>query len=213
MQYTREQICTELVEIAKRFAQYGWLPATSGNLSIRLSEPSAPLVFGVTASGKDKVRLTKEDIVFVDAECRPVDPTPLKPSAETIIHAKLYEATGCGAVLHVHTVANNVLSELYFRQRYLELNDMELIKGLGIWEEHAGIQVPIIENYANIPKLADEIVNRLELRVPGVLIRKHGIYAWGNSLFEACRHLEAFEFMFRYQVTYLQCSQAFALGN
>jgi methylthioribulose-1-phosphate dehydratase len=43
------------------------------------------------------------------------------------------------------------------------------------------------------------------------LIRNHGIYAWGNSPFEAVRHIEAFEFMFGYTVAYLQASRT-AIG-
>ncbi|UOF90453.1 methylthioribulose 1-phosphate dehydratase [Fodinisporobacter ferrooxydans] len=207
---SREYICEELVEIAQRFTRKNWLPATSGNLSIRCSEKDEPLVFGVTASGKDKERLTVHDIVFVDGACQPVETTELRPSAETMIHAKIYEATGCGSVLHVHTVPNNVLSELFFEQGHVFLKDLELIKGLDIWEEGAGIQVPIIENYADIPKLANAIQERLDPRIPGVLIRKHGICAWGKNPFEARRHVEAFEFMFSYYVTYLSCKSEFA---
>lgn len=38
----------------------------------------------------------------------------------------------------------------------------------------------------------------IDLRVPGVLIRRHGLYAWGANPFEAKRHVEAFEFMWEY---------------
>jgi methylthioribulose-1-phosphate dehydratase len=37
-------------------------------------------------------------------------------------------------------------------------------------------------------------------RIPGILLRKHGIYAWGANAFEAKRHLEAFEYLFEYAV-------------
>jgi Ribulose-5-phosphate 4-epimerase and related epimerases and aldolases len=44
--------------------------------------------------------------------------------------------------------------------------------------------------------------------VPGVLIRNHGIYAWGESPLAAKRHLEAFEFLFQYCLALLQCRAA-----
>ncbi|MFC4768152.1 methylthioribulose 1-phosphate dehydratase [Effusibacillus consociatus] len=205
-QEDRIRIAQELKEIADNFTQKGWLPATAGNLSIKLSDE--PLVFGVTASGKDKENLQLEDILAVDKDCKPIEPTRLRPSAETIIHSRIYQETDAGSVLHVHTVYNNLLSELYFREGKVTLSHMELIKGLDIWEEGASIEVPVIENYADIPKLAEEIGGRLDPRVPGVLIRKHGIYAWGRTPFEAKRHVEALEFMFHYQFMWLSIQKS-----
>ncbi|BCJ86550.1 methylthioribulose 1-phosphate dehydratase [Effusibacillus dendaii] len=204
-QEDRIQIARQLKEIADNFTQKGWLPATAGNLSIKLSDD--PLVFGVTASGKDKESLQLDDILAVDQECKPIEPTRLRPSAETLIHSKIYQLTDAGSVLHVHTVYNNLISELYFHEGNVTLSQMELIKGLGIWEEGAVIEVPIIENFADIPRLADEIGNRLDPRVPGVLIRKHGIYAWGRTPFEAKRHVEALEFLFHYQFLWVSVTR------
>lgn len=208
-QEDRIRIAKQLTEIADNFTQKGWLPATAGNLSIKLNDN--PLVFGVTASGKDKENLQLEDIILVDRDCKPIEPTRLRPSAETIIHAKIYQETDAGSVLHVHTVYNNLISELYMAEGKITLSHMELIKGLDIWEEGAVIEVPVIENYADLPKLADEIGDRLDPRVPGVLIRKHGIYAWGCTPFEAKRHVEALEFMFQYQFLWLSMQHNGAL--
>jgi methylthioribulose-1-phosphate dehydratase len=205
-QEDRVRIAKELKEIADNFTQKGWLPATAGNLSIKLS--GDPLVFGVTASGKDKEHLQLEDIILVDRDCKPIEATRLRPSAETIVHSRIYQETDAGSVLHVHTVYNNLISELYMAEGKVTLSHMELIKGLDIWEEGAVIEVPVIENYADIPKLAAEIGDRLDPRVPGVLIRKHGIYAWGRTPFEAKRHVEALEFMFQYQFLWLSLQRS-----
>jgi methylthioribulose-1-phosphate dehydratase len=203
LQEERYRIAQGLVDVAKNFAAKGWFPATSGNLSIKLSQE--PLVFGVTASGRDKENLQIHDILFVDENAKPIEPTLLKPSAETLIHAEVYKKIGgrAGSVLHVHTLYNNLISEIYAEEGKVTLSDMELIKGLNIWEEGASIDVPIVENYADIPKLAEEIGKRLDPRVPGVLIRKHGIYAWGEDVHAAKRHVQAFEFMFQYHFLWL----------
>lgn len=186
----------DLVKIAANLTQKGWLPATAGNLSIKVQ--ADPLQFCVTASGKDKEYLTTSDLLLVDAQCKPVAPTSLRPSAETLIHAQIYEHTDAGCVLHVHTVYNNLVAEMHAADGVLTLSQMELIKGLDIWEQDAEVSIPIIENYAEIPRLTSETVRRLVPRVPAVLIRRHGIYAWGRNVFEAKRHLQALEFMFEF---------------
>jgi methylthioribulose-1-phosphate dehydratase len=195
-----------LDEAKLTFARRDWFPGTSGNLSIKLSDD--PLQFAVTASGKDKTKLSPEDYLVVDGESRPVEPTALKPSAETLIHAVVYKRIPqAGACFHVHTVWNNLVSELYFGQRAFSIQGQELIKGLGIWEENARITIPIVENFAHIPTLAAAIDKVITPDVPGVLIRNHGIYAWGANDFEAKRHLESFEFLFEYHVRWLQLRQ------
>jgi methylthioribulose-1-phosphate dehydratase len=81
----------------------------------------------------------------------------------------------CEAVFHVHTIYNNLISELYGDQRQVTFLKHEMIKAFDIWEEDASITVRIVENHANIPKLAEEICKVIRPEVPGVLIRNHGI--------------------------------------
>jgi methylthioribulose-1-phosphate dehydratase len=199
----RQQVFQQLDQVKLTFAARNWFPGTSGNLSIKIS--SEPLLVAVTASGKDKTVCTPQDYLVVDENSKPYETTSLKPSAETQIHTAIYRnIPETGAVFHVHTIANNIVSELYGDQGYVALRDQELIKGLGIWEEGAEIQIPIVENYADIPRLAQEVERVLNPRIPGVLIRNHGIYAWGRNDFEAKRHLESFEFLFAYHLQWLQ---------
>ncbi|MDE2484557.1 MAG: methylthioribulose 1-phosphate dehydratase [candidate division NC10 bacterium] len=194
-----EQARTALAEITAGFARRGWFPGTSGNLSARVSAPGEPLLLVVSASGRDKASMTTADFLLVDGSLRPVEPGSVRPSSETVVHARIYGATGCGCVLHVHTVWNNLIAELFFSKGEVALRDLEMIKGLDIWEEGAEIRVPIVENLFDLPALADAVVARItDRRVPGVLIRRHGLYAWGANLFEAKRHVEAFEFMWEY---------------
>ncbi|GIO02012.1 methylthioribulose-1-phosphate dehydratase [Brevibacillus sp. SKDU10] len=193
----------KLDEVKLTFARRDWFPGTSGNLSIKISD--VPLQFAVTASGKDKTKLSPEDYLIVDGDCNSVEPTNLKPSAETLVHAVVYQSIpDAGACFHVHTIANNVISEVYAQKQSFTIHGQELIKGLGIWEENALLNVPIVENYADIPTLAAAIKEAIKPDVPGVLIRNHGIYAWGRNDFEAKRHIEAFEFLFEYQLRLLQ---------
>lgn len=190
---------TSLAEITADFSRRGWFPGTSGNLSVRVSTTNQPLLLVVSASGRDKASMTAVDFLLVDGSLRPVEPGSVRPSSETVVHARIYEATGCGCVLHVHTVWNNLIAERFSSEGEVALRDLEMLKGLDIWEEAAEIRVPIVENLFHLPALADAVVGRItDRRVPGVLIRRHGLYAWGANPFEAKRHVEAFEFIWEY---------------
>ncbi|MFC3769273.1 methylthioribulose 1-phosphate dehydratase [Paenibacillus sp. GCM10012303] len=195
----RQQAFTKLREVKTEFASRGWFPATSGNLSVRVGEYSPEqFTFAITASGKDKSQHTPEDFLMVDHRGQPIEPTRLKPSAETLIHCEIYRLTGCGAVFHVHTVFNNIVSELYAERGSVPIERVELIKAFNIWQEDAQIEVPVLPNYADIPKIAELVEGRIDRAIPGIVLRNHGIYAWGANVFEAKRHLEAFEFLFEY---------------
>lgn len=193
----KNRVLGELADIKDLFAARNWFPGTSGNLSMRVGEFSPESFhFAVTASGKDKSKRTPEDFLIVDQNGKPAETTGLKPSAETLIHCEIYRLTGCGAVFHVHTVFNNLISEYYGEQGHVPVQGVELIKAFNIWEENAAIQIPVLPNYADIPSIARLVPDVLNAAVPGILLRNHGIYAWGRDAFEAKKHLEAFEFLF-----------------
>ncbi|QYR23714.1 methylthioribulose 1-phosphate dehydratase [Paenibacillus sp. sptzw28] len=195
----KQRVLAELSEVKSLFASRGWFPGTSGNLSIRVGEFEPDnFDFAITASGKDKSLSTPEDFLFVNQGGQPSEPTKLKPSAETLIHCEIYRMTGCGAIFHVHTVFNNVVSELFWNRKSIPVEGVELIKAFNIWDEEAHIDIPVVSNYAHIPSIVPEVTQRLDPRIPGIVLRKHGIYAWGANAFEAKRHLEAFEFLFEY---------------
>jgi methylthioribulose-1-phosphate dehydratase len=195
----KQRALSELGELKAALASRGLFAGTSGNLSVRVGgfRPEQ-FHFAITASGKDKSRSTPEDFLFVDQDGKPAEATGLKPSAETLIHCEIYRLTGCGAIAHVHTVFNNVVSEWFWERRAVPVHGVELIKAFNIWDEEASIDIPIVPNYADIPRIVPEVTERLDPRVPGILLRKHGIYAWGRDITEAKKHLEAFEFLFEY---------------
>jgi methylthioribulose-1-phosphate dehydratase len=195
----KQQVLSELSAMKADFAARGFFPGTSGNLSMRVGPYSQDeFYFAVTASGKDKSKTTPEDFLFVDQNGKPCETTTLKPSAETVIHNEIYRLTGCGAIFHIHSIYNSLVSELFWERRAVPVEGVELIKGLNIWEEEAVIDIPILSNFADVPRIVPEISERIVSSIPGILLRKHGIYAWGRDAFEAKRHLESFEFLFEY---------------
>jgi len=188
----------ELADIKFELATRDWFMGTSGNLSIKVKDD--PIQFLVSASGKDKRKQTNEDFLLVDSNGNSVEDSKLRPSAETLLHCAVYKKTSAGCSLHVHTVANNVVSELYGDEGNIEFKGQELIKAFDLWEEDAILRIPIIRNYSDIPKLAEEFQSHILSDKGAVLIRNHGITVWGKDGFEAKKLLEACEFLFQYQL-------------
>lgn len=186
----------ELADIKDELAARDWFPGTSGNLAIRVSDD--PLEFLVTASGRDKRKRTPEDFVHVDAAGRLIGEQTGKPSAETLLHVEVFNRTDATCSLHVHTVDNNVISELHAATGEVVFTGQEIIKALGFWDEDAVVRVPIIENHADIPTLAAAFAPHIRANARAVLIRNHGITVWGEAPAAAKRYLEAYEFLFSY---------------
>jgi methylthioribulose-1-phosphate dehydratase len=186
----------DLAEVKRELAARDWFPGTSGNLSIKVDDES----FLVTASGKDKRRETDEDFLLVDLQGGAIEGFAGKPSAETLLHVEVYGKTNAGCSLHVHTIDNNVISELYGEAGEVSFSGQEIIKAFGIWEENASITVPIIPNHADIPTLAQEFGRYVSQEAGAVLIRNHGITVWGRDAFEAKKFLEAYEFLFSWHI-------------
>ena len=179
--------------------QRGWSVGTSSNYSVVLSRE--PLELLVTASGKDKGRLTRGDFVRIDATGRPTAEGQPKSSAETLLHVVAAQQPGVGAVLHTHSIWSTLLSDFFYPQGGFEITGYEMLKGLeGVGShEHPG-WVEIFENTQDIPALAELVRERMcDAADPlqhGYLIRRHGLYTWGRDLDEARRHVEIFEFLF-----------------
>jgi len=182
----------ELIEAGRFIHAQGWVPATSGNFSARLSDGS----IAITVSGKHKGGLVPADIMRVDAEGRPLDGK--KPSAETLLHTAIYRRyPWAGAVLHPHSPNAMLVSRLFAHE--LVLQDYELLKALeGIETHESRIVVPIFPNDQNIPRLSLAVDEYIEMHgdIYGYIIAGHGFYTWGSSVSDALRHVEALEYLF-----------------
>ena len=184
----------EIVANTRELAALGWTPATSSNFSLRLDDRHA----AITVSGRDKGRLTRDDIMVVDFEGRPVA-TEQRPSAETLLHTQLYARfPEIGCVLHTHSRTQTVASRLYAAEGRVHLEGWELLKAFHGNDTHeAAIDVPVLPNTQDMPFLAAQVEKLLDAQcLWGYLIDGHGLYAWGRDMAEARRHLEAFEFLF-----------------
>ncbi|MDH5649242.1 MAG: methylthioribulose 1-phosphate dehydratase [Gammaproteobacteria bacterium] len=189
-EFTR--LALELVEAGRQLHSRGLVPATSGNLSARMSDGTV----AITVSGKHKGQLQEQDIMLVDKHGCSLDDR--KPSAETLLHTSLYARyPDASAVLHPHSVNSTLISRLC--EDWLNLGDYEILKAFpDIHTHQCQISVPIFTNDQDVARLStkvDTCLSGMDIAV-GYLIRGHGFYTWGSSVADAMRHLEALEFMF-----------------
>lgn len=184
----------ELIEAGRYLFQQGWVPATSGNFSARLSDGS----IAITVSGRHKGRLHTGDIMVVDSNGQPQMSTQ-HPSAETPLHTALYRLfPEVNAVLHTHSVNATLLSRTIGST--LRFGGYELLKAFaGVTTHDIAIEIPNFANDQDILRLTSTVENYLDTHsaVYGYLIAGHGLYTWGRSVDEALRHVEAFEFLFQ----------------
>ncbi|KKO44545.1 methylthioribulose-1-phosphate dehydratase [Arsukibacterium ikkense] len=194
-----------LCALGRWIASRHWVPATGGNFSIRTSDNSAL----VTASGKDKGELSPQDLLPVSWQDQQLSCSGT-PSAETALHAMLYQLNPASkAVLHTHSVQATVFSRLISQDNYL-FAGYEMQKAIsGISSHQQLLSLPIFDNTQDIPALAEELKHRWQKQPLsqslnhslndsfhyGLLVRSHGLYVWGNSLEQAKRHLEGWEFL------------------
>ncbi|MFN3919836.1 MAG: methylthioribulose 1-phosphate dehydratase [Methylohalobius sp.] len=186
----------ELVAVGRILHERGWVPATSGNFSARLSDGS----LAITVSGRHKGRLTVDDIMRLDAQGHPLDGR--KPSAEAALHLALYRRyPEVQAVLHPHSPGAVLASRLFKGQ--VVLADHELLKSLEGIKTHAQqVVVPIFPNDQDIERLARRVEAYIDHQgdIHAYIIAGHGFYTWGRSIEAALTRVEALEFMFECEV-------------
>ena len=190
------EIATSLAATARSFHARGWLLGTSGNLSAVIQRE--PLRLAMSPSGVDKGELRPEQLLAIDEKAQIVSEHAGKPSDESLLHLRIVKDRAAGAVLHTHSIWNTILSDLYASKGGLKIEGYEMLKGLqGVRTHEHSEWLPIVENSQDMPKLAEVLSETLKGNVAahGLLLRRHGLYSWGEDLAQAKRHIEILEFL------------------
>jgi methylthioribulose-1-phosphate dehydratase len=196
-----DELTTAMAAIHAR----GWCDGTGGNFSCVLQ--TDPLQLLMAPSGVDKGQVQPADLIVVDAAGQVIEGTG-KASAETALHLEIVARCGAGAVLHTHSQAATLLSRRALADPrrgqdsdpkpdgVVLVEGLEMIKGLeGISTHATTIEIPVLANDQNLPRLSQRAGPLLGEAPQGLLIAGHGLYAWGPSLSQAIRHLEILEFL------------------
>jgi methylthioribulose-1-phosphate dehydratase len=179
-----------IVQAGRRMDSRGWVPATAGNISVRLDGDR----IAITRSGGHKGFLDADAVMQVDLQGTPL--TQARPSAETLLHCQVYRLhPGAGAVLHGHSVAATVLSMT--TDGPIRLAGYEVLKAFEGQSTHeVSLDLPVFANDQDIARLATVTEPVVAAGSPlGYVIRGHGVYVWGPDMPTALARLEGLEFL------------------
>lgn len=188
---SRERIC----ELSRHFHQLGWMRGTGGGVCLR----DGDRVY-LAPSGRLKDELIPDDLFVLSLAGEVLESPPSATGAKVSACAPLFlaaiEQAHAGCVIHGHPVSSVLATELStdaFRVREFEM--IKGIRGHGFFDE---LMVPILDNTSHEHEL--EAPFRACLRqhpnTQAVLVRRHGIYVWGEDSTEAKRQAECLEWLF-----------------
>lgn len=181
-----------LLAAVRKLGACGWLPAGSGNFSVRVDAQT----IAVTVSGCDKLNLDPSDLMLVDTNGNALEQGRV-PSAECLLHAHIYRRfSEVGCILHTHSITQTLASLRYAELAEVQLGGYELLKAIQGYDSHLQtLRVPVVANDQHMPALQAAIDPLLDQHSRAYLIAGHGMYCWGADVATALRHTEALDFM------------------
>ena len=205
------QICT----LCRNFYTLGWVTGTGGGTSIKFGSN----IF-IAPSGVQKELMRPTDIFVMDHESREYlrKPPMLKPSACTPLFLAAFDR-GAGCCIHTHSQWAVLVTLLVEKDALangqavadscFEIEQIEQIKGIPKGKGKEGmlgyfdrLKVPIIENTAHEEDLTQSLEVAMESHPDtyAVLVRRHGVYIWGDNVSKAKTQAESLDYIFRLAV-------------
>ncbi|MFT3744062.1 MAG: methylthioribulose 1-phosphate dehydratase [Pyrinomonadaceae bacterium] len=188
---------SELAETGREFYRRGWARGASGNFSILLARK--PLRLCITAAGNEKGTLDETNFLEIDDDAEILQGFG-RPSDETVLHLSIYRLRPkARCILYSQSVWGMLLADKNFVDGSIAMQGYEALKGLsGRTESTSTERIPIVENAQDQIALSHVIENVLleNPTIHGIYIRRHGLYTWGETVEDARKNVDIFEFMF-----------------
>ena len=195
-----------VAQLCECFYKAGWATGTGGGVSIRVGGPSEnrPYRIFVAPSGVQKEDLVGDDVFELNMDREVVVPpkTPnLRQSACTPLWYVVYKhVKSAMCVIHTHSMHTQLATLLDPTERsdVLRVTHLEMLKGVGNHSYDSILEIPIIDNRPTEDLLADQLESAI-LKYPkcnAVLVRRHGVYVWGDSWEQAKAQCESFDYLF-----------------
>ncbi|KAG7299159.1 hypothetical protein JYU34_017699 [Plutella xylostella] len=193
-------------ELCKQFYHLGWVTGTGGGISIKDGDK-----IYIAPSGVQKERMQPDDLFVqtidgADLELPPPE-KKLKKSQCTPLFMVAYRQCGAGAVIHTHS-PHAVRVTLLWEGEDFRITHQEMIKGIKDAKRNAYLRyddtltVPIIENTCFERDLESYLAAAVARRPEtcAVLVRRHGLYVWGDTWQQAKTMAECFDYLFEMAV-------------
>ena len=213
-----------ICELCRLFYDNNWVTGTGGGISIRDVDGPNPNLVYIAPSGVQKERIQPWEMFLVELPNEKLLRTPndvpkeltksykYKPSACTPLFMSCYKMRDAGACIHTHSQSAVMVTLLFENKGYFEISHIEQIKALpklkyneelgkvekiGSMEYYDRLIIPIIENTPHEEDLTDSLQEAIR-KYPGtsaVLVRRHGIYVWGETVWKAKVYNEAIDYL------------------
>lgn len=189
-------------ELCKQFYDLGWVTGTGGGISIRQGHK-----IYIAPSGVQKERICPDEMFVQDISGNDLELPPeekkLKKSQCTPLFMCAYTRRNAGAVIHTHSKFA-VMVTLHWPGKEFRVTHLEMIKGIKnqklgkAYRYDDELVVPIIENTPFEEDLKEEL-DKTILAYPetcAVLVRRHGVYVWGDTWQQAKTMTECYDYLF-----------------
>lgn len=180
----------QVVATAQQLTEKGYLMATGGNLSVRITGQAA---FAITPSNFDYLKMQPDDVCILDFDLNVLE-GQLKPSVESSMHAGIYHARpDVNAIVHTHQVYASALALI--NAPIPALFD-EQVRFLGRSIEI----IPYAPSGTGFLKNA--IVRHIRNHHNAYIMKNHGALCFGHDVERAAHNVEILE----------KCSLAYLLA-
>ena len=165
-----------VAEVSRRLASSKMVPATAGNVSVRVGD-----LVAITPTGANLAELTAAQVSVVDLAGRLVQ-GDLEPSSELGLHLGIYIEHAAGAVVHTHASACTAVASVRDELPCVHYSML----GFG-----GAVPVAPYATYGS-PELAANVVAALAGR-KATLMASHGAITYGPTLAKAYETMELLE--------------------
>ncbi|CAH0046512.1 unnamed protein product [Clonostachys solani] len=167
------------------FAKLGYADGASGHISLR--DPVKPDCFWINPYAMHFSKIRASDLVLVNEQGQPVEPTPHKVNAAGfIIHSSIHKARpDINAACHVHAPQGRAWSTFGKPIEMLNQDSCMFYDDLAVYEGFGGIVLAKEEGR----RLADALGSRKK----NAILQNHGIITCGETMGEAAAFFIALE--------------------
>ncbi|EEB07592.1 5'-methylthioribulose-1-phosphate dehydratase [Schizosaccharomyces japonicus yFS275] len=196
--------CAELIcSICRQLYKSGWVTGTGGGITIRTGDHIV-----IAPSGVQKEKLEVKDMFVMSLTTRDYLHTPKqnsKPSQCTPLFLSVYTSRDAYACIHTHSQEAVLLSNLFAQKTHFESSGFDVQRYIprgskknGFYKFEDTIRIPFINNTAHESDLQSNLQKAINENpyTCAVIVRNHGIYAWGDSWEDAKMNTEAVEYLF-----------------
>ena len=175
----------------------------------------------IAPSGVQKEQMRPENIFVLEwptAKLPAIDrrylrmPHGHKPSDCTPLFLASFER-GANCCIHTHSqwavLVTLLVERTYDKETHFQISNIEQIKGIPKGRDKPGrlgfydiLRIPIIENTAYEEDLTNSLEKAMK-RYPdtcAILVRRHGVYVWGEDVAKAKTQCESLDYLFQLAV-------------